>query len=151
MTKYIEQFLSHLAAIAVALTAIADAMKAGPAVTLEETKGEPAKPAKGKGKCKQTPTESKPEPKAEEPAEPAKAEKPTKPEPKVGAPTGGPTKADLRKLGTALVSDGKKTEFLALLKKYDAANISALGDHEIDVILPELETLLGKKLAEIAD
>ena len=127
-----ETLLSHLAAIAAALTVIAEKHEtrtAEPTVAIGEPVNEPAKKRERKAK-------------AEEP-EPAKA--------KAEEPTNTATRADLRKLGTALVSGGKKTEFLAVLKKYGAANISALMDHEIDVILPELENILGSKLSEIAD
>ena len=121
MTKYIETFLTHLAAIAAALTVIAENHGGGKAEATVAVK-EPAKKSGRKAKVE----------------EPAKVED-------------GPTKADLRKLGTSLVAGGKKTEFLAILKKYGAANISALGDHEIDVVLPELEAALGKKLVQIED
>jgi len=137
-----ETLLSHLAAIAAALTVIAEKHEtrtAEPTVAIGEPVNEPAKKRERKAKAEE------PEPakaKAEEP-EPAKA--------KAEEPTNTATRADLRKLGTALVSGGKKTEFLAVLKKYGAANISALMDHEIDVILPELENILGSKLSEIAD
>lgn len=149
MTKYVEQFLTHLAAIAAALTSIAESMKSGPTVTLETTTEDPpkvdSKPKGNKGgksnKAKDTPEPPKEDPPAEEPAK-------TDPAPPA---EGTATKDDLRKMGTALVEAGKRNEFIATLGKYGAKNISELGDHETDAVLASLEKLLGKKLSEIPD
>lgn len=116
---------------------------------IEETTDKPAEePKKGKsgGKGKKTPA------KTETPKEEAKkpAEEPKKEEAEDNAPE--VTLDDLRKVGTALVAEGKKTEFLAYLKdELDAPNISALKSEQYPECLAGIENLLGKKLSEIAD
>lgn len=117
--------------------------------TVEETTDKPAEePKEGKsgGKGKATPA------KTETPKEEAKkpAEEPKKEETEDDAPE--VTLDDLRKVGTALVAEGKKLDFLAYLKEaFDAPNIGTLKSEQYPECLAGLEELLGKKLSEIAD
>jgi len=83
----------------------------------------------------------------------AKAEADAAEKAKTSTNTGGkPVSADdLRKVGPALVADGKKTEFLATLAKFEAKNVTGVPEAKRGECLAELEKVLGKKLSELAD
>lgn len=111
--------------------------KTGPAEFNAEKKT-PAKKAAKKAPKKETPKVEEKAP--EQPAE-TEAEK-SLPEVSVG---------DLRKVGTALVANGYKDEFLAALGEVEAKNVTSVADDKRGPLLAKLESILGRKLSEIED
>jgi hypothetical protein len=169
MTELALKLIAALAAIADGLNNVACAIKGnGLAVPVQaslELKSEPAatgsvspsldalkekaakdaaeKKAKVEAKAKED-AASKAEAKADSEAK-------AKETPPANSGTKAPSVDDLRKVGTALVADGKKTEFLAILAKFEAKNVTSVPEAKRADCLVELEKALGKKLAELAE
>jgi len=173
MTELALKLIAALAAIADGLNNVACAIKGnGLAVPVQiplELKSEPAatgsvspsldalkeKAAKDAAE-KKAKVEAKVEAKAkEDAASKAEAKADSEAKAKETPPTNSGTKApsvdDLRKVGTALVADGKKTEFLAILAEFEAKNVTSVPEAKRADCLVVLEKALGKKLAELAD
>lgn len=161
MTELVLKLIAALAAIADGLNNVASAIKGnGLAVPVQaslELKSEPA----ATGSVSPTLDKLKADAKAKEDAKANAGKTPETPKPSdtpkdtpPPANSGGtkaPSVDDLRKVGTALVADGKKTEFLAILAKFEAKNVTSVPEAKRGDCLAELEKALGKKLAELAD
>jgi hypothetical protein len=90
----------------------------------------------------------------------------TKPQPKKRAKKVAPKKSldteaelslpevsigDLRKIGTTMVNEGLKDEFIEELQVVGASNVTTVPDDKRGELLSKLEVILGKTLNEIED
>lgn len=140
-----------------AITRLCDLIEAGKFVVpasftqggVVYTSGETPEPSKKGGKGSKA---TKTPPPTETPADDAGSPPDDAPEQSDDSTPKEVSLDDLKKVGTALVAAEKKTEFIALLRdKFNVPKIGDLEESQYPAALAGLESLLGKKLDEIAD